>query len=219
MRMLNTTVSAVNAYANKLGGSYMTLAGESDNVQEEVAQMRQRVQQAQEDATYQREQAGQLKEEASGKVNYYAALLNSAQAEASAAQAEIDYVLSNPIPVTHEDSEGNTYTTYEIDQAALAAAQSRFDRAMAEVRYYQGKVIEAREVEAEATYAYGKLDNLQRGIAAVNGVIQEQQFRISQNDRELRAEAGYNLQSMRHVLERLEEYLGCKGIYMSERLQ
>lgn len=218
MGKLSVTVSAVDAYAQRLGAGYMNIAQESTEIQTEVSEMLMRVQQAQEDVTYQLAQTRELVSEAHSKAMMYESSLESAQRDADDASAEMDYIQSHPIPVTREDSEGNTYTEYVIDEAAYAAASSRYNTAMSQVQYFSAKYTQAMRVTNEATAVCARFENMQRAIASVENLIQEQQYQISQHHREICSEANYNLQYMRNVLEKMGDYLACKPIFIPEKI-
>ena len=213
MDRLDTVVSAVYSFSGSLSSGYMQMQAEMENVRSEVRAMQDRVNAAEVAVTNQSYKAHDLADEASFKEDMYRDRMEDARCRVQIAQAKVEYVLNNPIAITETDSEGNTYTRYEIDQAALAAAQSELYQAEADYYYYQGKYYEAKQLAAEARAVEQQLQHLKKAIEQVAVHMQVQMHNIETQQQYAYTESSHNLQSMRDVCDKMTAYLNCKSIF------
>lgn len=213
MERLDTVVSAVQDYTQHLSGSYLQLNGNAETAREEVQGMQSRVDHAHQTVSNQVCQAHSLLDEAAAKKSYYADLRDQAAEEVRQAEEEVQWVLDHPIEITETDSEGNTTTHYEVDHAALSAAQSKLNQAMAEYNYYTGKYYDAEAVCNDAENAVSRFEKMRSAIENISQHIAEQMRGVEQGGYDMRMEANYNLTCMRNVVERMQAYLNCKQIF------
>lgn len=213
MERLDTIVSVVSDYTDSLSSSYIQLTGDTESVRAEVRSMQDSVRAAEQTVSGQVYKARNLEDEARSKRNMYEGMRMNAEAEVRAAQAQVDYVLNNPIPVTETDEDGNSHTHYEIDQAALAAAERELGSAQSEYAYYAAKCADAADIEADASAAVQRFEAMHKAIQNVEQHIGEQLLHIERLQQDVHVEAEYNLTCMRKVCERMTSYLSCKPIY------
>ena len=209
MTRLETTVSEVFHYSDRLRTCYTQLTGEAAQVQSDVRDMRMRVQEAENSVTNQVYQAQRLRDDAAARRSHYENMTREAEYAVRRAQDQVQYVLNNPVPVTEYDNEGNAHTHYEVDQAALAAAESALRSAEAEYQYYYGKYREAEALEQEASAVVTRFEAMQNAIVKVGQAIETEQHRIDTYRHKIDAEANYNLNSVQRVKDKLTDYLNC----------
>lgn len=213
MERLDTIVSAVGTYADRLGISYTHLSGDAENVRSEVSTMEQNVANAERACSNQVYKAKEMQDDAQVKERQYHSLAEDARFEMERARQEVEYVLNNPRVVTETDSEGNTTTYEEIDQAALAAAQRELDRATTEYYHYYNLYMQAAQLAQEAAGVVSKFEMMHKAIQTVAQSLAEERQRIDRYSQQIQEEANHNLLSVKDVHDRMCAYLSCKRIY------
>lgn len=213
MEKLHTVVSSVHTFSDRMETGYSKLAGSAEQVREYVDQLHTRVRMAEDRVGEQVRQIYHLRDEAEAKVTTYDGMRAQAETEVRVWEDRVQDVLNNPIAVTETDEDGNSYTHYETDYAALAAAERGRDAALAEYNHYNQLYMEASAVASEAAQAQNRFVAMQNGIQAVERSIQAEYDQICRMREQLQAEAMYNMESLHQVQTRLTEYLGSISFF------
>ncbi len=212
---MKTSYAAVNNFACGIRDEYKNILEKSGALLDACERMGSEASSAESRVSGQQSRARSIAAQAKDKADYYEQLMEAAYEKVEKYEAEIEYIYSHPRTVTYTDSEGNTYQTTEIDQAALSAAQSNLSRAQIEYQHYKDLYDAANEVYKEANALQSDLETLHRAISMVDQLIRNNVFELKKYQSSFADEANYNIGSLIGVMDVIGSYLASKDFKLT----
>lgn len=214
MRSLITTYSAILTYVDNLSCDYGIILNRARDKNAQLEKLYYEVQSDLESISRQIIRGRRIYDEIQVKVEKYKSLMDDAAVEISRCDDEIDYIYSHPIARTYTDSDGDSYTVEEIDEAALSAARRARYRAQAEYEIYRDKYDNTNSVKYEISSMLNRFESIKSGIEIIAQMIQSDIYEIKKYISSIENEANYNLQHTGDTAESVNVYLNSKAIFM-----
>ncbi len=214
MASMKVTLSALEKYAVSHRDGCTALLETAQMLHRTVAQMYHEVQESYNSICVQHARAFSLWEESASKEKAYQSMMLSAESERSRYSDEMSYISSHPVARTSTDTEGNVSTYYEVDRAALRAAES--GRNMAHTMYLRhsesagNAALLSRGSEQNVT----RLGTLKQAICSVMQSIENDMYEIKKYIDALIDESQYNLYALGTATESVRDYLASKAIFL-----
>lgn len=218
MISIKTTLTAIESFSTKSKEGYTALLGIANELLSRTERLGQEVKADSDAISTQISRMCMIRDEASQKAGFYEHQMNGYYEDMKRAEAEIDYIVSHPKKESHTDSEGNTVTVEVVDEAALAAAQRKYESAKQNYYHFSNKYQEASAIVADATLALSQFESMGNAVRYVADSIEAMCYEIRKYISLMAEESDYNLNELMALIDKINEYLSSKPICYPTRI-